>query len=83
MLPILKQYRPDVTIYVLDSAPTGLVIVTNLDFVFKVLTDNYYRILDAFRDLTLDGENFERFVSSIDFIDAAEFTECISRYLWL
>jgi hypothetical protein len=85
MLPILKQFRPDITIYVLDSVPTGLVVVTNLDPDSRILTDNYYRILDEFRDLTLDGENFDRFINSIDFIDAAEFTEFtrISRYLWL
>lgn len=44
LLPILKKYRPDLSISCLDCQPTGLVLVTNLDPASTVLQDNYERI---------------------------------------
>ncbi len=41
---LLKRRRPDLRITVLDAAPTGLVLITNLDPHSTLLADNH----DAF-----------------------------------
>jgi len=41
IIPILKKYRPDLKIILLDSAPTGLMVVTNLDSENISLWNNY------------------------------------------
>lgn len=38
---LLKRRRPDLSIVALDAAPTGLILVTNVDPASKVLDDNY------------------------------------------
>ena len=40
MIPILKKYRSDLTLEVVDAAPTGLVIVSNLNPKSRVLEKN-------------------------------------------
>jgi GT2 family glycosyltransferase len=44
IIPILKEHRPDLKIVLLDSSPTGLMLVTNLDATNNVLTENYDEI---------------------------------------
>jgi hypothetical protein len=39
VLPILRRYRPELEIHVLDAPPTGLVLVTGLDPASTVLRD--------------------------------------------
>lgn len=57
VLFILKEYRPDLDVTVLDSQPTGLTIVEGLDPASDVLTRNYERIVADYRDQTLTDEN--------------------------
>ncbi|HEX4111546.1 MAG TPA: class I SAM-dependent methyltransferase [Stellaceae bacterium] len=52
-LPALKKYRPDLRILVVDAAPTGLVLITNLDPKSSVLGENYWKIVDEFFDLDI------------------------------
>lgn len=53
LLPILKRYRPELRISILDASPTGLVACTNLDPNSRVLAENYDRILDEYINLSL------------------------------
>ena len=57
ILPILKKYRPDLRIQLLDSPPTGLVACTKLDPHSNVLAEKYHGIVDEFfsYDLTEDS----------------------------
>ena len=48
IVPILQQYRPDLKISIYDAAPTGLVVVSNLDPKSRALVDNYDAIIAAF-----------------------------------
>lgn len=48
ILPILKAYRPDLRVHVLDCPPTGLVMCTGLDPASRVLHENYDRIVAEF-----------------------------------
>ncbi|MBA1141381.1 class I SAM-dependent methyltransferase [Mesorhizobium neociceri] len=49
MVPTLLKYRPDLSVTVTDCAPTGLVVVTNLNPESTVLRDAYDEILKTFR----------------------------------
>lgn len=45
IIPVLKQYRPDLSIEILDCRPTGLVAITGLDPSSRVLSDAYDDII--------------------------------------
>lgn len=55
LLPILRRYRPDLTVEVVDCAPTGLGLVRGLDPGNDTLTRNYEAILAEWRDIALDA----------------------------
>lgn len=48
IVPILRRYRPDLEVHLVDCAPTGLVCVTGLDPASTVLADSYLDIVRAF-----------------------------------
>jgi hypothetical protein len=48
IVPILRKYRPDLRLLLVDSPPTGVVCATRLDPTSTVLRDNYLRIMDEF-----------------------------------
>ncbi len=48
VVPILKRYRPDLDVMLVDAAPTGLVIVTGLDPSSRTLKKNYDAIVAEF-----------------------------------
>ncbi len=54
LIPILKKYRPDVRVLLLDCPPTGLVCCTNLDPESVILSKSYYKIVDEFAHQSLD-----------------------------
>lgn len=54
LLPILRKYRPDLRVKVLDCAPTGLALVHGLDPQSEVLSQNYDAILVKWMNVTLD-----------------------------
>lgn len=64
LIPILQNYRPDLTLTVLGCAPTGLVLVTGLDPANTVLRENYANILAEWQDLTLEEYGVGRFYDS-------------------
>ena len=70
LIPILQEYRPDLTVQVLDCAPTGLVVVSNLKPQNRVLARNYDRIVSQYRDLSLADFGVERFFASFPYTDA-------------
>lgn len=55
LVPILREYRPDLAVAVMDLAPTGLVEVRRLDPQNRVLNDNFDAIVARFMPVTLDS----------------------------
>lgn len=53
VLPILREFRPDLDVRVLDCPPTGLVVVRGMNPESDVLQASYAAILSRFTDLTL------------------------------
>ncbi len=48
IVPCLKKYRPDLTVFTIPSPPTGLSVVTNLDPDSDILSKNYENILNEY-----------------------------------
>ncbi len=59
-IPILKEYRPDLTITMLDSQPTGLMVITNLDPKNKRLEKKYAKIVKEWMDVEVPEYIIER-----------------------
>jgi hypothetical protein len=71
LLPILQEFRPDLSVRVLDCAATGLVAISNLDPDSRVLRERYDEIIRKYQDLSLQAFGVERFFSSFAHVDAA------------
>lgn len=56
IVPILKRYRPDLDVMLVDAPPTGLVIVTGLDPSSRTLKTNYDAIVEEFSRLPNTAE---------------------------
>jgi hypothetical protein len=69
LIPILKEYRPDLTVTVYDCAPTGLVVVSGLDPSNRVLQSSYDDIVARYA-VDLQDYGLTRFWDSFDFADA-------------
>jgi hypothetical protein len=65
MLLVLRKHRPDLALTVVDSAPTGLSLATNLDPQSTLLNDNYEAIVDEMMSLSLEQIGFEGFFAAI------------------
>ncbi|MHB2208475.1 hypothetical protein [Methylobacterium sp. CM6257] len=60
IIPVLKNFRPDLEVFVLDCAPTGLVGITNLDPGSDTLSKNLQEITGLMRDLDLESYTIDR-----------------------
>jgi hypothetical protein len=69
LIPILRKYRPDLTLTVLNAAPTGLVLVGGLDPANRVLFDRYDEIVTEF-SVPITTFGIERFAATFDLTDA-------------
>lgn len=67
LIPILQKYRPDLTLTILDAAPTGLALVSGLDRKSKVLEKNYDAILAEFMELSIVDYGIARFYDSFEY----------------
>jgi capsular polysaccharide biosynthesis protein len=56
LLPILRSYRPDLTLHLFDAQPSGLLAVTGLDPASTVLADGFDAIVTRYRDLAALAE---------------------------
>jgi hypothetical protein len=61
LLPILRDFRHDLDVSILDCPPTGLVVIRNLDSKSEALINAYEEIVAKYRDVTLENFGIERF----------------------
>jgi len=61
VLPILRDFRPDLHVTMLDCTPTGLIVIQNLDSGSTALADAYDEIVAKYRDIDLESYRIERF----------------------
>src|ERR1700733_7310688 len=70
LLPILRDFRPDLDVAVLDCPPTGLVVVRRLDPNSRVLLDAHDEIVAKYRDISLEKFGIERFREEFSTVDS-------------
>jgi len=75
ILPILKKYRPDLRIHLLDCPPTGLVACTQLDPHSNILAENYYRIVDEFFSYDLTEQSVAELLALFSRVDTRQMME--------
>jgi hypothetical protein len=68
MVPTLQKYRPELSITITNSAPTGLVLITGLDPANEALSSNYEEIIASFQPL--DRGEFTRYWSMVPVVSA-------------
>ena len=61
LLPILRDFRPDLDVTILDCPPTGLTVIRGLNPNSKVFIERYDEIVAQYRDINLDTYGIERF----------------------
>lgn len=71
MLPVLKKYRPDLRVLVLDSGPTGVVVCSRLNPASTVLHDRYDEIVDEMFNLPLSGLGLQQLWKLFPMVDTA------------
>lgn len=74
IVPILRRYRPDLDVKLLDTAPTGMLVVRNLDPSNLTLENNYNDILKDWKEAFFDFEVLERkgAYTNLDFLGEEE-----------
>lgn len=72
LIPILQQYRPDLTITVLGCKPTGLVLVSGLNPKNRTLSKAYDQIVEDWTDVTLEAYGVEKFYDLFDYTPVEE-----------
>ncbi len=65
IIPVLRKYRPDTTLIAVDCAPTGLLLVTNLNRESRILAQKYQSIVDEFLEIDLADYGLERFHAEV------------------
>ncbi|MDH3264995.1 MAG: class I SAM-dependent methyltransferase [Paracoccaceae bacterium] len=72
LVPILQKYRPDLTLTMLDSRPTGLLLVSGLDPASRALAGSHDGIVAEFADLEMAEYGLDRFYDLFQFAGADE-----------
>ena len=75
LLPILKKYRPDLRLHVLDCPPTGLVAITRVDPASRILADCYYDIVDEHAATVMDENRLRSFWEELEMTDSRPLCE--------
>lgn len=67
IVPVLREYRPDIQCVLLDTQPTGLAICSNLNPNDHTLTAKYDEILERWRDVRLEDYGMKRLLGDLRF----------------
>lgn len=70
LIPILKQYRPDLSVRFLDCPPSGLLVITGLDAKSTILSDGYLNIVSETLGLSLEEYGFSKLWTAYPMLDS-------------
>ena len=83
IIPILREYRPDLAVRIFNARPTGLVMIRGLNPNSRVLSDSYDEIIAKFCGSTDDTILFAEHASTLELYDTASVTEGLTRFRWV
>lgn len=64
LLPILREYRPDLNVRTFDTPPSGLVVISGLDPANRVLSDKKDEILKRYNEMAFEDLGAEAFAQA-------------------
>jgi hypothetical protein len=70
LVPILKKYRPDLDLHLIDCPPTGLFLAQKLDQGSEVLQRKYDDIVAEFDELSLENYGVAALLSDLPILDS-------------
>jgi len=70
VVPLLQAHRPDLKILLLDCAPTGLVVVSNLNPESTVLSERYSGVVDDLRAMDLEKHTIRKLWDDVPVISS-------------
>jgi hypothetical protein len=79
LLPILKKYRPDLRIHLIDCYPTGLIACSRVDPNSRVLAENFDAIVKEFSESSLSSFGLERLWDLFPIIHSGELSQDSKR----
>jgi hypothetical protein len=65
IVPVLREYRPDIELVCLDARPAGLAVCTRLNPEDHTLRDKYDEIIDRWRDVKLEEYGMTRLLDDL------------------
>lgn len=65
MIPVLREYRPEIELRVIDTVPTGLAVCTNLDPNSRVLAGRYEEIVARWSGVRLEDYGLARLLGDL------------------
>lgn len=85
VVAILKKYRPDLQVHLLNCPPTGLVMISNMDPTSTVLEDRYYEITREFAESDNDEKLFTEYFDSVDALDSLKYRDFseLTKLIWI
>lgn len=85
IVPILRKYRPDLRIHVLDAPSTGLVLVTGLDPFSTLLRDRYQDIVAEAAAMDIAAIGIDKVRADLDVRSTHDYAgqAKIARHFWL
>ena len=81
----IKKYRPDLRVVAIDSPPTGLICVTNLNPTSRVLKDNYAEIVRDMAMLDDSDDTLQEYLTSLQPIKPSRIStfEQVSEFFYM
>jgi hypothetical protein len=65
LVPVLREYRPDITLTCIDTLPTGLMTCTNLNPDDRTLVTKYDEIVARWREVRLEDYGLDRLLADL------------------
>ena len=79
---ILKKYRPDLKLHLVDCPPTGVVCITRLDPLNTFLRDNYIDIIEEFVNIPNKVIEIEKLYDASDLTSSASVLKNLDHSLF-
>ena len=73
VIHVLLEYRPDLTVDIVNAHKTGIACVSGLDPANSVLRDNYDEMMAKYQDLELESIGADGYYSNFDLVDADQY----------
>jgi hypothetical protein len=70
IIPVLKEYRPDLRLMLLDCPPTGLLAISRIDPQSTSLDAAYHGIIDRYASISIDAYDLKRLWAELPLLDS-------------